>query len=236
MRQMLAAESQHPWFLARLELARIWADKFATTGTQGIDVGCGGGEVALALTNEFGFHVTGIDLSLESKRECLRKNIPFLHSDASSLNLEDSSQDFLVAMDVLEHLENPREALMEWRRVLKPNGKLLITVPAHKFMWSTHDVNNHHFRRYSKKEIAKDLADSGFQEIKVRWWNSVFFPFLAFLRLTRLSAILGANEYQIPGRFMARLILSILKLEARTPLAGRLVGLSLVLEADSGKG
>src|SRR3546814_12949189 len=59
---------------------------------------------------------------------------------------------------------------------LAPGGKILIAVPAHQWMWSAHDVVNHHHRRYSKASLAKAIADAGLTHNGLRWFNSLLFP------------------------------------------------------------
>ena len=59
---------------------------------------------------------------------------------------------------------------------LRPGGKLLLAVPAHQWMWSTHDVVNHHRRRYSKAALRKLVADSPLTLEKIGYFNSLLFP------------------------------------------------------------
>ena len=65
--------------------------------------------------------------------------------------------DIVLAMDVLEHIQDDYSTLKEWKNTLKPNGLLLITVPAFQHLWSSHDIFLGHHRRYNKKDIS-DLA------------------------------------------------------------------------------
>src|SRR3546814_448423 len=64
-------------------------------------------------------------------------------------------------LDVVEHIDNDVAALRGMAECLAPGGKILIAVPAHQWMWSAHDVVNHHHRRYSKASLAKAIADAG---------------------------------------------------------------------------
>src|SRR3546814_19057141 len=63
-----------------------------------------------------------------------------------------------------------------------PGGKIRIAVPAHQWMWSAHDVVNHHHRRYSKASLAKAIADAGLTHNGLRWFNSLLFPAAAAAR------------------------------------------------------
>ena len=66
--------------------------------------------------------------------------------------------DVVVCTDVLEHVEADREALTGIARKLKPGGRILITVPAHPWLWSAHDVVNHHKRRYTRRTLKAVIA------------------------------------------------------------------------------
>ena len=88
----------------------------------------------------------------------------------------DASYDLVAVLDVVEHVEDDVAALQAIARVLKPGGKILITVPAHQWMWSAHDVVNHHKRRYSKATLTASLHKAGLGWQKLRWFNSLLFP------------------------------------------------------------
>ena len=64
--------------------------------------------------------------------------------------IERGAYDMIAVLDVVEHIEDDVAALTAMGECLKPGGKILIAVPAHQWMWSAHDVVNHHHRRYSK--------------------------------------------------------------------------------------
>ena len=72
----------------------------------------------------------------------------------------------MVATDIVEHLDDDLAALAEFRRILKPGGHAVITVPAYQFLWSEHDLALMHRRRYVASQIG-DLADrAGFRRIR----------------------------------------------------------------------
>ncbi|MET0245508.1 MAG: SAM-dependent methyltransferase, partial [Sphingomonas sp.] len=78
--------------------------------------------------------------------------------------------------DVIEHIDDDVAALKAMAKRLKPGGRILIAVPAHQWMWSAHDVVNHHKRRYSKGTLTAALAKAGLGWTKLRWFNSLLFP------------------------------------------------------------
>ncbi len=121
------SENNHPIALLRAENAvRIpWVAKNLAPKSECLDIGCGGGLLTNALA-KLGHTVTGIDLS-EKSLEIARSrdetsSVRYLAASAYSLPFPDHSFDSVSAMDLLEHVENPRLVIKEASRVLKPKG------------------------------------------------------------------------------------------------------------------
>lgn len=70
--------------------------------------------------------------------------------------------DYLLALEVLEHIEDDHGALRTWRSWIKPGGRILVTVPAHMRSWSRADEFGGHFRRYERPELLKLFEDQRF--------------------------------------------------------------------------
>lgn len=182
------AESQHWWFRGRAHillsvLARCLADEPA--GTRRIlDVGCGTGAMTARLSR-FGT-TEGIDADPQAIEFCRRRN---LHSvkQVSDLPLpyEKGSFDVATAFDVLEHIDDDWAMLCEIRRVLRPGGTLLVSVPAYQFLWGRQDVVSRHCRRYTAKEVRQRLVLAGFEVQRLSYFNTVLFPVVAAVRLLR---------------------------------------------------
>ncbi len=116
------------------EERRVWKQTFenslpANERLKILDVGTGAGFLAL-LFAEMGHEVTGIDLSagmLEKAKhnaENMGLKINFFYGDAENLSFEDSSFDLVVSKFLLWTLPKPSCAVREWKRVLKPNGRV----------------------------------------------------------------------------------------------------------------
>ena len=95
---------------------------------------------------------------------------------------EDASFDLIVALDVLEHIEDDSGALQSVFRLLKPGGVLLLSVPALMILWSQHDTDHHHFRRYHRQPLRSLLVNAGFDVVRLSYMNSLNLPAIAAAR------------------------------------------------------
>jgi ubiquinone/menaquinone biosynthesis C-methylase UbiE len=91
-------------------------------------------------------------------------------------------------LDVLEHVEHDYLALAEARRVLRPGGVLVVTVPAHPWLWSSHDRFLHHYRRYRGEDLRARLEEAGFSTEQMSHLYMTLFPVVACVRLWEHSA------------------------------------------------
>jgi ubiquinone/menaquinone biosynthesis C-methylase UbiE len=229
LEEMIRAEDKHPWYRARLSLVKKWGKGFPPNSI-GLDIGCGSGAAAQLLQQEFQLKPVGLDISKFAVDASRVRGIKTLQVDVTKLPIPDATQDFVLALDVIEHIEDRHILLNEMFRVLNPGGKALITVPAHSWLWSNHDVLNHHFRRYSKQLLLKDLAQAGFLVKSVRWWNSIFLPYIYLARLSKKGK--GESEFELPPRVLQLLVNLILTTEAKIGFFGKVVGVSLVAAVE----
>ena len=167
------------WFVARRDMLLGLTPRESAI----LEVGCASGAFLNSLKADKFTHLLGIDVSEEAIMRAHARGLNNVSmADARHIPFEDSRFDIVVSSDVLEHIENDSEALREWHRVLKPGGKLLLFVPAHPFLWSSHDEANQHIRRYQRVEILRMLAGAGFAIERSSYWNVfMFFP-IAFIR------------------------------------------------------
>jgi len=134
-------------------------------GLQGqvLEIGCGTGALLLDLKH-MGFDVTGLDTSEQASRiskELLKGHeIPVTTSPRADWK---GRFDIILACEVLEHIEDDAAALEEWLQWLKPHGTLIITVPAHQYLWNENDVWAGHFRRYDAASLTDALEKANLQ-------------------------------------------------------------------------
>lgn len=200
------------WFRARRDILFRLLPKGARD-MRILDVGCSGGALLSAFKG-LGFNdLWGVDVSTRSVEHARRAGLENIFiADAVQTGFPSESFDIIIASDTLEHVSDEHRALTEWFRLLRPGGRLLIFVPAHQFLWSAHDIANHHVKRYDKKDFQTVILKAGFRIRRLGWWNfSFFFPafFVRFLP----SKPSGSDQLYSYGSFLNNFCYSVLRIE-----------------------
>ena len=128
-----------------------------------LEIGCGAGTLLHDLAAR-GFRCVGYEAS--SPAYALAR---YVHQRSPNVHIVDHISegwrghfDYVLAFEVLEHIEDDVEALAKWRSWLKPSGRLVLSVPAHQKRWNDSDVWAGHFRRYERAELRVLTEQSGF--------------------------------------------------------------------------
>lgn len=187
----LLEEDNHWWFASRTRAILLYLDRYVGPGRDRriLDVGCGAGNMAHHLAH-YG-HVQGVDNNARPLAVAKERGLEVREGQAQCLPFEDGEFDLVALLDTVEHVPDDQEALAfrECARVLKPGGKLLVTVPAFMWLWSHNDVLNAHCRRYSAPELRHKLASAGLRPLRSSYTNFLFFPVAAaFIALRRGAA------------------------------------------------
>jgi SAM-dependent methyltransferase len=200
--RMAELDGRHWWYRARRDiLADLIARRIALPKDARIlEIGCGTGH-NLEMLARFG-RVDGIEID-EAARDIASSRLgrKVMDSPLPELpGIEDRAYDMVAILDVLEHVEQDREALASIARKLRPGGTLLITVPAFPWMWSAHDEVNHHKRRYTRGTLKKVIGDAGLKLEMMSWFNSLLFPLAAAARLAgRLTGKQDSDDKMPPA-------------------------------------
>ena len=219
-------EEFHWWFIERRNLLRVWASELPAD-TNILDIGAGVGTQSRLLKDEFGFHVIAVEQSTYGSKKCREKGLETLQENVIELSLDNETIGAVIAMDVLEHVQEDVKALSEIYRVLKADGIFFITVPAFQFMWSKHDEAVKHIRRYSKREITQKLGENGFLVTNIRYWNSILFP----LALIKRFFNLGKSDLNAPPRIINYILTRVIRIERKNKYCGYFPGTSIILTA-----
>ena len=205
------------WFVGRRAVIDMVLQRFGRPCRLAVDIGCGSGR-NMELLAHHAHVVMGLDRSPAALELAAGHGFQTANADGQAVPLADCSVDLLSALDVLEHLDDDMQALAEFHRVLRPDGLLLITVPAYRFLWSEHDEALMHRRRYIASELHAKLTRSGFRVLKRSY--AVFFTFfpIVFYRLFRGLFPMDpfapkASHVELPGALNSALI-QLLRFEA----------------------
>lgn len=235
-------EDRHWWFLGRRAIVLAVARRLVEPRGRPriLDVGCGTGGMLAALA-ELG-DVYGIEAearAVAAARRRVGEEVRVRHGYIPDDLPEGERFDLVTALDVIEHLEDPEAALVGVRRVLVPNGRLIVTVPAFPFLWSGHDEVNGHFRRYTRASLEAELTGAGFEIVHCTYFNSLLFAPTALLR--RLGQWRRANgaarsDLFIPPRAVNVLLRELFALERIwVPRLAVPFGVSLLAVARPGR-
>ncbi len=182
LRQHLELEESHWWFVGRRRIVLSLLEKELPSGAQldVLDAGCGGGATTESL-RRYG-RVTGLELEGEAVDYARERGRNVLQGSIEALPFEDGSFDLALALDVVEHVPDDLGVLRELHRVLRPGGRLLVTVPALMLLWSAHDEANGHYRRYTVDGLRRRVEAAGFEVIIATYFNTLLFPLVLVLR------------------------------------------------------
>jgi SAM-dependent methyltransferase len=209
-------EQTHWWFVGRRKLFASEIERLGLPQDAPIlDVGTSTG-TNLRMLTEQGYHnVCGLDFSEESIRWCARKGLPPVHKgDVRRLPFGDNSFDLVLATDIIEHVDDDTLAVRELRRVLKPSGHALITVPAFASLWGLQDVVAHHKRRYRMKPLLDKLGKAGLLPDRSYYFNFILFvPIWLARRVVQLFGIKLDSESQINSPLLNRILSGVFKID-----------------------
>lgn len=150
-------ERKHFWWATRRFIVReLVARSFGAVPSSILDVGCGSGLTG-EMFSSLGASVVGVDM--EAHRESMR--IDFVKGDYLSLSDQLGTFDAVLALDAIEHFEDEAQVVNAIASNLRPGGRLVVTVPAYRFLWSSHDETNLHYRRYTRRSLARALSAAG---------------------------------------------------------------------------
>lgn len=188
-------EEWHWWFRGRTRILQSVLQSESINGTHSkriLSLGCGPAEGLKWLVPFAGPEgkVLGLDIEpLHAKT--VSPDIAFVIGSVEQSPFRAASFDLVLALDVLEHLDDDSTGVREVVQLVKPGGTLLITVPALPSLWGGQDVVSEHRRRYTKRTLSRLFDNAGLSGYRIGYFNSLLFPVAASLRLTRRAAGLG---------------------------------------------
>jgi len=159
-----------------------------------LDVGCGAG-LFFDVLQQFG-DVIGIESDQGSVTGNNRWAHCIMYGELDESYSPAAPFDLILALDVLEHVPNPTTLLRHAARVLNQRGRILVTVPAFQWLWTSHDELNHHVKRYTARQLRSTVEQAGLVVHKIRY----LFPSLILPKLAvRLSETVVSRRGKLPN-------------------------------------
>ncbi len=223
LQKMRRLEDTYWWFVGRRRLVRRLVDRFAPDVEPRVilDAGCGTGGTLSHLQGAG--ELWGCDLSSEALRLCRTRGFGNLsESPVESLDFPDQHFDVVISCDVIEHVPEDRRAMEEMVRVLRPGGILVLTVPAHRWLWSGHDEALDHERRYEPRSLRELVEGAGLEIELFSQAVAITMPAVLFsVAGRRIARVFGRKRertqqtalFALPGP-INRLLIWLLEVEA----------------------
>jgi SAM-dependent methyltransferase len=182
-------EHEHFWFTGRRRLVERLLERHVGRVGAAVDVGSGTGSL-LSLLDHHAAEVVGIDPLAGAGRVSV--------GAAERLPFADESIDLVTALDVLEHVDD-RAAVVEFARVLRPRGWVILTVPAFPSLWSERDQRAAHLRRYRRGGLTALLGEASFDVVETAYYQFALFPALVASRIAaRFRPAAVVREEDVP--------------------------------------
>lgn len=182
LRDSLAAvEDRHWWFEGRRRILATTLDRIGASGPL-LEVGCGNG-ANLEMLSHYG-SVTGVEPDpADRERAAYRDAAVVLEGHLPDGLPPVGLFNTVLALDVIEHVEDDVASVQAMAGTLNPGGYLILTVPAHPWLWSAHDVINEHFRRYTRRALRKVIAQTELEIVQLTHFNTALLPLISLVRI-----------------------------------------------------
>lgn len=196
--ELVDIEEKNWWFRSRRKLI-IWAlYHFFPQSKNFFEVGCGTGFMLSGIREAFpGVSLSGGELFMEGLA-CAAHRLPgvsLFQMDSSRIPFKEEF-DVVGAFDLLEHIQDDQNVLIQIFKAVKRGGGVLLTVPQHPFLWSDWDKYAFHKRRYVSKEIIQKVEKAGFHVIGCTSFVSILLPLMLLDRWGRHNMEEGFDVFK----------------------------------------
>lgn len=235
--RMAEHDDRHWWYVARRRILSSLLARYLPPAAERriLEIGCGTGH-NFGMLGAFG-EVEALEIDDRARAIAFaRLGRPIFADPLPDLTaVPDARYGLIALLDVLEHVEDDRAALINIAPKLAIGGRMLITVPANRWMWSAHDVAHHHRRRYSASALRSVIERSGLSIVTMSHFNTLLFPPIVMAR--QLGRWLGreGGDDRMPSPPVNAALRAVFGFErhliGRVPLP---FGISLVAIVESG--
>lgn len=181
---LVEVEEENWWFRSRNKLITWALHRHFPQAKHFLEIGCGTGFILLGIKQAFpGLVLSGSDLFSEGLAYAGKRlpHVRLFQMDARRIPFEDEF-DVIGAFDVLEHIEEDEDVVLQMFKAVKNGGGIIITVPQHPILWSHVDEYSFHKRRYRRKELIRKVKKVGFRDIWCTSFVSLLLPVMLLIR------------------------------------------------------
>lgn len=211
---MIEMQENHWWFRARRKILFNILKKHICNGNSSIlEIGCGTGG-NLSMLKNFG-NVSAIEMDEFSANYASKKyNVPVKTGWLPDNIPFEKKFDIICLFDVLEHIQDDQTALKTVVKMLHPDGIIFLTVPAHQWLFGSHDKMHLHYRRYSSRDLKNKISVCNIKLVRLSHFNFLLFPVLLVTRVFDLIVKpKTAIGYSTPNKAFNKVLYSIFSLE-----------------------
>ncbi|MBL1141660.1 MAG: class I SAM-dependent methyltransferase [Proteobacteria bacterium] len=216
--EMYKVESRHWWFVARRKIIGNVIEQLRLEKNSSIlDAGCGNGD-NLEMLSRYG-DVMAMEREENALQKAQARNIgnvfkgelpSHIHADIQK------DKDLIVLLDVLEHIDDDAGSLEALGNYMNDNGSLVLTVPAYQFLWTSHDEQHHHKRRYTVTQLKTLIENNGWNVSYISYFNTLLFPLALIDRIKQKWFSSGENEgLKMPSTCINAIFEKIFSFESR---------------------
>lgn len=177
LQELVTLEDSYWWHVAKRQLVTSLLQKYCPAPGRLVEGGIGSGR-NLVEFSQLGYDVTGFDLMPESVQHVRNRGIEDVrvHDLGKPWPVDAKSLRAVVLLDVLEHVEDPALVLRHAQAALEDGGAVIVTVPAHPWLFSRWDEQLGHYRRYTVRQFRQHANAADFRVTWLNYWNSFTMP------------------------------------------------------------
>ena len=223
----------HWWFKGRAKVVQsVLSNSISSKELDILDVGSGYGALVPTL-KRYGT-VECVEPFVDSKENLIELGAQEVYNFVEFPKVHpDKKFNVVTFFDVVEHIEDDASFLAGVRdNVLEDAGKIIITVPAYNWLWTSHDDEHKHYRRYTASMLKKVVKGAGYSDIKVNYFMTLLFPLAVLSRLSQKILKSTETDLKETNSLLNSVLYKIFSFEAKLVNKLKLpYGLSIILVA-----